>query len=63
MNDTDHLFSLPEVEQLKLDEVKEEIEHPFAIRLRRFLSAKAWTAIAISATAGLVCGLAWGRRD
>jgi ElaB/YqjD/DUF883 family membrane-anchored ribosome-binding protein len=62
MNDTDHLFALPELEQHKLDEVKEEIVHPVARRLRRFLAGNAWTAIAISATAGLVCGLVWRSR-
>lgn len=62
MNDTDHLFALPEPELHKLDEVKEEIVHPVAKRLRRFLAARAWAAIAISLSAGLACGFAWGRR-
>ena len=60
MNDTDHLFALPEFEQHKLDEVKEEIVHPVVTRMRHFLAANTWTAIAISATAGLACGFAWG---
>lgn len=63
MNDTDHLFSLPEIEQHKLDEVKEEIVHPVARRTRRYLGTNAWTAIAISLAAGFVCGLALKRRS
>jgi ElaB/YqjD/DUF883 family membrane-anchored ribosome-binding protein len=62
MNETEHVFPLPVFEQHKLDEVKEEIIHPISRRMRRALAENAWTAIAVSAAAGLVCGLAWGRR-
>ena len=61
MNDTEHVFPLPELEQHKLDEVKEEIVHPFATRAHRFLSANAWTAIAVSVAVGVVLGFAVGR--
>ena len=62
MNDTDHLFALPECELHKLDEVKEEIVHPVSRRVRVFLGANAWAAIAISMAAGLACGLVLARR-
>lgn len=62
MNDTEHLFPLPEVEQHKLDEVKEEVVHPLSRRMRRTLRANVWTAVAISMAAGLACGWMWGRR-
>jgi len=61
MNDTEHAFPLPEPEQHKLDEIKEEIVHPFSTRMRRVIETNAWTATAIATAAGLVCGLAWGR--
>ena len=63
MNDTDHLFALPEPVQHQLDEVKEEIVHPVSTRMRRYLAANTWTAIAVSVTVGLVLGLVWGRRS
>jgi len=63
MNEPEHAFPLPELEQHKLDEVKEEIVHPFTRRSRRFLGANAWTAIAISVAVGAVCGFAWGNRS
>jgi ElaB/YqjD/DUF883 family membrane-anchored ribosome-binding protein len=62
MNEIEHAFPLPELELHKLDEVKEEIVHPVSRRMRRLIGANAWTAIAISVAAGLVCGWAWGRR-
>ena len=62
MNDTDHLFALPEVEQHKLDDVKEEIMHPIARRARRSFGANVWKGIAISVAAGFLCGLALGHR-
>jgi hypothetical protein len=62
MNDTEHVFPLSELEQHKLDEVKEEIVHPVSRRMRRALGRNAWLAMAISMAAGVACGLAWGRR-
>jgi len=62
MNETEHLFPLPEFEQHKLDEVREEVVHPKARRMRRTLNENVWTAVAMSVAAGLVCGWAWGRR-
>jgi ElaB/YqjD/DUF883 family membrane-anchored ribosome-binding protein len=62
MNAPEHVFPLPEMEQHKLDEVKEEIVHPFSRRAHRFLGANAWTAIAISLAVGAVCGFALGKR-
>jgi|GEM_PF-4611843 len=62
MNESKHVFALPESEQHKLDEVKEEIVHPMAVRVHRFLAENTWTALAISAGAGVLCGLALGRR-
>lgn len=62
MNDREHFFPLPDVEQHKLDEVKEEVVHPLSRRVRRTLRANAWTAVAISMVAGFACGLMWGRR-
>jgi hypothetical protein len=62
MNEIEHVFPLPDLEQHKLDEAKEEIVHPVSRRLRRTLGENAWVAIAISVAAGLACGLAWGRR-
>ncbi len=62
MNETEHVFPLPEIEQHKLEEVREEIVHPLSRRTRRFLGANAWTMIALSVMAGVVCGLACGRR-
>ena len=62
MNDTEHVFPLPELEQHKLDVVKEEIAHPLSRRMRRVMEANVWTALAVSLAAGVMCGLAWGRR-
>lgn len=62
MNEAEHVFPLTEVEQHKLDEVKEEIVHPFSRRVRRSLERNVWWAMAISVTAGVACGFAWGRR-
>jgi len=62
MKDAEHSFPLSEMEQHKLDEVKEEIVHPISRRARRVLGEKVWMVMAISVAAGLACGLAWGRR-
>jgi hypothetical protein len=62
MNEIEHTFPLPELELHKLDEVKEEIVHPVARRMRRLAGANAWTAIAISVATGLLCGWVWRRR-
>ncbi len=62
MNETEHVFPLPELELHKLEEVKEEIVHPFSRRPRRFLGANVRTMIALSVIAGFACGLACGRR-
>lgn len=62
MNETEHVFPLPVSEQQLLDEVKEDIVHPISRRARRLLAENAWAAVAFSVAAGLVCGLAWGRR-
>jgi ElaB/YqjD/DUF883 family membrane-anchored ribosome-binding protein len=62
MNEREHVFPLPEFEQHKLDEVKEEIVHSLTTRMHRFLLENTWTALAVSVAAGLVCGLALGRR-
>lgn len=62
MNEIEHAFPLPDLEQHKLDEVKEEIVHPISLRLRRALGANAWMAVAISVAAGVACGFLWGRR-
>jgi ElaB/YqjD/DUF883 family membrane-anchored ribosome-binding protein len=62
MNEIEHVFPLPDLEQHKLDEAKEEIVHPVSRRMRRALGENAWAAIAISVAAGLVCGWVWGRR-
>jgi O-succinylbenzoate synthase len=62
MNEIEHVFPLPDWEQHKLDEAKEEIVHPVARWVRRGLAENAWRAIAISMAAGLACGLVWGRR-
>jgi len=62
MNETEHSFPLPEVEQHKLDDVKEEIVHPISRRARRALGKNVWMVVAISVAVGLACGLAWGRR-
>jgi hypothetical protein len=62
MNELEHTFPLPDPEMHKLDEVKEEIVHPVLRRMRRLTGANAWTAIAISEAAGLLCGWAWRRR-
>jgi hypothetical protein len=62
MNETEHVFPLPELEQHKLDELKENIVHPVATRMRRRLSANTWTAIVAALAAGLFCGLICGRR-
>ena len=60
MNET--IFPLPDLEQHKLDEVKEEILHPVSRRLRQAWENNAWTVVAISVAAGVACGLMWGRR-
>jgi ElaB/YqjD/DUF883 family membrane-anchored ribosome-binding protein len=62
MNEIEHVFALPELEQHKLDELKEEIVHPVSRRMHRFIEANVWTAIAISVAAGLAFGYASGRR-
>jgi hypothetical protein len=62
MNESEHVFPLPELEQHKLDEVKEEIVHPFSRSMRRVMAANAWSAIAVSLAAGVVCGWLWRRR-
>lgn len=61
MNEIDHEFPLPEVEQHKLDEVKEEIVHPISRRARRVLQGNVWMAIGISVAAGVACGFLCGR--
>ncbi len=62
MNEMEHVFPLPDVEQHKLDEAKEEIVHPVSRRVRRALVRNTWVAMAVATAVGLVCGWAWGRR-
>ena len=58
----EHEFPLPDVEQHKLDEVKEEIVHPISRRARRMLEGHVWVAIGVAVAAGAACGFLWGRR-
>ena len=57
MNEVEHVFPLPDLEQHKLDDAKEEIVHPVSRRMRRGLRENAWMAVGISIAAGL--DLAW----
>ena len=62
MNESEHAFPLPEREQVKLNEVKDEILHPISRRIRRYTGENTWKLIAVSVLAGAVCGWALGQR-
>ena len=63
MDEIEHVFPLPEVEQHKLDEVKDEIDSPPLRRLDRFVRSHAWKTMGLSLAAGILCGLLWARRS
>ena len=62
MNESEHTFPLTDMEQHKLDEVKEEIVHPISRRARRVLQGNVWVAIGVAVVVGAACGFLWGRR-
>lgn len=62
MNETDHVFPLPELEQHKLDEMKEELVHPAAARRPNDLVRKhIWKMAGLALVTGTVCGFLFGR--
>ena len=62
MKDADHTFPLPETETRKLDEVKEEIQHPLVCRVANLVRANPRQSVALAVTIGFMLGLRIGTK-